>query len=467
MAGVCATTRAFVLRSKTIAPSVTPLAGNFRCGEAAKQLLRLKPRSEDSAERRIMAEKEKAARKAIAATSQMKSLMADHFLSLKKAKEEGTPKVAWCTSVGPAELLHAMGFLVYYPENHGALLGATRQATDFIPLANAIGYSPDICSYLTSDVGAYLKGQTPLTRAYGLSTVPKADVLVYNTNQCRDVQDWFAFYAREWKVPLIGVHTHRQIKKVEQHHIYDLAAQMKAMIPKLEELSGNRFDIDRLRESVGLSLECTRLWRQVLEFGAVKPAPITFFDATVHMAPAVVLRGLPEAVDYYKLLIKELQERVEDKVSAVEGERHRIYWDGMPIWGKLRELSEQFTSLKTNVVASTYCNSWIFDAFDPKDPFESMARAYTELFIVRDESYKEGYMDGWIKNFSCDGVIFHDARTCPNNSNDRYGLPQRLAERLGVPTLVINGDLNDLRCYSEEQARTNIEAFVEQLDQRP
>ena len=29
--------------------------------------------------------------------------------------------------------------------------------------------------------------------------------------------------------------------------------------------------------------------------------------------------------------------------------------------------------------------------------------------------------------------------------------------------LIINGDLNDLRLYSEEQSRTNIEAFVEQL----
>ena len=148
-----------------------------------------------------------------------------------------------------------MGFLVYYPENHGALLGATRMATDYIPVANSIGYSPDICSYLTSDVGAYLKGVTPLTNAYGVQSIPKADVLVYNTNQCRDVQDWFAFYAREWNVPLLGVHTHRNIKAVEDYHIADLAAQMKAMVPTLEKVSGNRFDIDKLREVVGLSLE--------------------------------------------------------------------------------------------------------------------------------------------------------------------------------------------------------------------
>ena len=413
-----------------------------------------------------MSDKVQSSRKSIAATSQMKKLMADHFLSLDKAKKDGQPKVAWCTSVGPAELLQAMGFLVYYPENHGALLGATRMASDLIPLANAVGYSPDICSYLTADVGSYLQGQTPLSKAYGLESVPRADVLVYNTNQCRDVQDWFAFYAREWNVPLIGVHTHRQIKAVREHHVADLVQQMKAMVPTLEEVSGNTFDMDKLRETVALSLECTALWREVLECGAAKPAPLTFFDATIHMAPAVVLRGLPEAVEYYQLLLKELHERIDNKVAAVEGERHRVYWDGMPIWGKLRDLSEQFLSLNTNVVASTYCNSWIFDAFDPKEPFESMARAYTELFIVRDESYKEAYMEQWIRDFSVDGLIFHDAKTCPNNSNNRYGMPQRMSERLGIPSLVINGDLNDLRCYSEEQARTNIEAFVEQLDER-
>jgi benzoyl-CoA reductase/2-hydroxyglutaryl-CoA dehydratase subunit BcrC/BadD/HgdB len=184
------------------------------------------------------------------------------------------------------------------------------------------------------------------------------------------------------------------------------------------------------------------------------------------MAPAVVLRGLPEAVDYYKLLLKELNERIANGVAAVEGEQHRLYWDGMPIWGKLRDLSELFNSLKCNIVASTYCNSWIFDAFDPTQPFESMARAYTELFIVRDESYKEAYMDQWIHNFAVDGVIFHDSKTCPNNSNNRYGMPERLTRRLGIPALVINGDLNDLRCYSEEQAKTSIEAFVEQLDEK-
>ena len=70
-----------------------------------------------------------------------------------------------------------------------------------------------------------------------------------------------------------------------------------------------------------------------------------------------------------------------------------------------------------------------------------------------------------LKKFRIDGIIYHDAKTCPCNSNSRYGLPQRLERATGVPGLVISGDLNDLRCVSDEQTRTNIEAFIEQLEE--
>lgn len=108
-----------------------------------------------------MSEKEKTTRKEIAAGRTLKNLMADYFHEMDEAAKTGSKKIAWCSSVGPAELLRGMGFLVFYPENHGAMLGATRMATDLIPYANALGYSPDICSYLTCDVGSYLQEKTP------------------------------------------------------------------------------------------------------------------------------------------------------------------------------------------------------------------------------------------------------------------------------------------------------------------
>lgn len=403
----------------------------------------------------------------IAATENMKKIMADYFYELDAAAKDPGKKVAWCTSVGPAEILRAMGFYVYFPENHGAMLGATRMATDCIPAANAAGYSPDICSYLTSDIGAYLKHETPLAKAYpGITGIPRPDVLVFNTNQCRDVQDWFAFYAREFQAPIIGVHTHRGVQTPAEAHIDSVAKQMQGLIPSLEEISGRKFEYAKLQETVALSRECSRLWREVLETAAVVPSPLSFFDGTIHMGPAVVLRGTTTANDYYTLLLAELKGRVRDGVAAVPGETFRLYWEGMPVWGKLRDLSTLFASLNACVVASTYCNSWVFEAFDPEDPFDSMARAYTELFIVRSDAAKEEYISRMCRVFKADGILFHDSKTCPNNSNNRYGMPQRLRVEMGLPFVTIHGDLNDLRCYSEEQAKTLIEAFVEELAER-
>lgn len=413
-----------------------------------------------------MIEEKKSLRKKIEATAQMGRIMEEYFRELDQASRTREKKVAWCTSVGPAELLRALGFLVHFPENHGAMLGTTRMAADLIPAANAIGYSPDICSYLTSDIGSYIRRETPLTKAYGIEKVPTPDVLVYNTNQCRDVQDWFFWYGKEFRVPVIGVHTHRGVNAVTEDIATSVQVQLQHLVNPLEEIAGKKMDMVDLEHTVGLSRECSELWKKVLDTAAAVPSPFTFFDGTIHMGPAVVLRGTQQAVDYYKLLLQELQQRIEDGVAAVEKEKFRIYWEGMPIWGRLRAHSELFASLQACVLASTYCNSWIFTDFDARDPFKSMAKAYTELFIVRSDETKEKYIREMINFFKIDGIIYHDAKTCPNNSNNRYGMPQRLEVQTGVPSLVINGDLNDMRLVSDEQTQTNVEAFIEQLEER-
>jgi benzoyl-CoA reductase/2-hydroxyglutaryl-CoA dehydratase subunit BcrC/BadD/HgdB len=393
--------------------------------------------------------------------------MADYYYELDAAAKTGEKKIAWCTSVGPAEILRALGFLVYFPETHSAMLGATRMATDLIPKANAIGYSPDICSYLTADVGAYIEGVSPLAKVFkGIEGPPKPDVLVFNTNQCRDVQDWFKYYGKEYNVPVVGVHSYVGVEEVGKSYLLSIAKQMEELVAPLEQVSGTKFDMDLFKETVGLSRECSDLWKKVLDTASATPSPITFFDGTTLMGPAVVGRGTQRANDTFKILLEELEERVANGEGALADEQFRIYWDGMPVWGRLSVHAKMFAGLNANVLASTYCNSWIFSALDPDDPFESMARAYTELFIVRGDNYKEQYIGDMLDFFKCDGIIYHDAKTCPNNSNCRYGLPQRMEKQSGLPSLTINGDLNDLRLISDEQTKTNVEAFIEQLEER-
>lgn len=395
----------------------------------------------------------------IKASKVLKQIMNNYFSDLKNSSKP----VAWCTSVGPAELLRSFGFEVYFPENHGALLGATRKAMDTIPIASKIGYPSDICSYLTADIGSYIQKSTPLKKHYGLDGPPKPDLIVYNTNQCREVQDWFTYFANEYKCPILGIVPPRHMDEVKQSDIENVSSQFKSIVPECERISGNKFDIDLFRETLKLSKEATELWKKTLNTSKNSPAPFSFFDATIHMGPIVVLRGTEIAKEYYSILLDELETYVKKEIGFLNKETSRIYWEGMPIWGRLRFLSDIFKQNNSAVVASTYCNSWIFDDFDEKNPFDSSALAYTTIFINRSEKAKLRILKKLISDFKINGIIFHEAKTCFNNSNSRFGMPQRLKEETGIETLIIEGDLCDLRFFSEEQSTIKIETLLEQI----
>jgi len=395
----------------------------------------------------------------IESTDVMKKIMKAYFLSL----ESGEKKVAWCTSVGPAELLRSFGFEVYFPENHGALLGATRSAMDFIPEAIKCGYSGHVCSYTTADIGSFLKNESPLQKHYGMEGIPTPDLIAYNTNQCREVEDWFTFYANEFDCPIVGIQPPRHLDEVTQDEVDLVVKQMKRMIPVCEEVSGQKFDLDKFKETVKLSKEATLLWQKVLKTSTASNAPLSFFDGTIHMGPIVVLRGTQMAKEYYTLLLAELEEKLETSKGFAPDANVRIFWEGMPIWGKLRMMSDLFRTNDAAVVASTYCSSWIFDQFDEENPWESTARAYTEIFINRSETAKKKMLKQWMDEYSIDGIVFHDSKTCFNNSNAKFGLPQRFKEETGIATIIVEGDLCDLRFFSEGQSITKIETFLEQL----
>jgi benzoyl-CoA reductase/2-hydroxyglutaryl-CoA dehydratase subunit BcrC/BadD/HgdB len=205
------------------------------------------------------------------------------------------------------------------------------------------------------------------------------------------------------------------------------------------------------------------LWGEVLNTAQTTPSPITFFDGTILMAPIVVLRGTQICVDFYQEVLEELTQLSSEKISAVAKEDVRIYWEGMPVWGRLKAFSQLFANNNAAVVASTYCNSWIFDDFDENNPLESLALAYTQIFINRGENAKLDMMKDIINNFNIDGVIFHDSKTCFNNSNNRFGLPKKLTDATGISCVTIEGDLNDMRFLSDGQIETKLETFIDQI----
>lgn len=390
-------------------------------------------------------------------TQRLKEIMSRHYYLSRFAP--GAKPVAWVSSGAPVELLRAFDFYTVYPENHGALCGAAKMGPKICEAAEAQGYHPDLCSYARIDLGHAASGLTPVGK------LPRPDLLFCSNNICQTVLYWYKELAHTWRIPLILFDTPYAFKGLSPADIRYMTGQLEEMIPQLETISGRKFSQAGLEKILTLARDASQTWGQVLTTMRARPAPMTIFDAFVHLAPIVSLRGLPVSLDYYGLLLKELEERVAGGIGALKNEKKRLMWDNIAVWFKLREWSELFAAHGCNFVTATYTNAWAetIHHLDPAKPLESMAKAYGLVILNNHLNHRLALMAGMIEDYGVDGLVIHSARSCKPYSVGQYDIRRLLMDKLGTPSVIIEADITDYRAFSEEQAATRLEAFFETL----
>ena len=212
-----------------------------------------------------------------------------------------------------------------------------------------------------------------------------------------------------------------------------------------------------------MSLEGQRMWQAVLDTTLHKPSPMSAFDAFIHLALIVTLRGTQVTVDYYKTLLDEMNQRIADGVSAVPEEKYRLLWDNIPVWFKTRWLSEKFASHGACLVADTYTSAWsgMMAYVDEENLMDSFAETYTRIYLnIGVDQMAENVLK-MIEKYGVDGVVMHSNRSCKPYSLGQYDTQKIVQERAGVPTLMIEADIVDERSFSESQIETRIDAFME------
>jgi bcr-type benzoyl-CoA reductase subunit B len=391
-------------------------------------------------------------------SSRLREIMTRHYYLSRFAP--GAKPVAWVTSGAPVELLRVFDFYTVYPENHGALCGAQKRGPELCSEAEKRGYHPDLCSYARIDLGHAFSGKTPAGR------LPRPDLLFCSNNICQTVLYWFKALSHYWDIPLILFDTPYNFEEIRDRDVQYMTKQLHEMIPELERISGRVFSETRFQKIITVARDSSAMWGEVLASMKNRPAPMSIFDAFVHLAPVVSLRGLPVALEYYKILLDELQERVDRGIGAITHEKRRLMWDNIAVWFKLRDWSLLFAERGFNFVAATYTNAWAetIHHLDEGSPFESMAKAYGLVILNNNLNHRLELMAQMIKDYQIDGLVVHSDRSCKPYSVGQYDLKRLLGERLGINSVVIEADMTDSRAYSEEQARTRLEAFFEALE---
>ncbi|MBN2180164.1 MAG: 2-hydroxyacyl-CoA dehydratase [Deltaproteobacteria bacterium] len=391
----------------------------------------------------------------------MRDIMTNYYIEAKTAGETGK-KVAWITSGGPVEPLIAMDVIPVYPENHGAMIGASKMGGELCERAEELGYSGDICSYARSDIGCSLVDGGPI------GGLPKPDMLICCNNICGTVLKWYEVQARYYDIPLFIFDTpfcHTEYADEAKKYV---RKQIDEYTGFLEGVCGKKFDHDRIKEVGRLSVEGQQLWQEVLDTAMNKPSPMTCFDAFFFLALIVTLRGTQETIDFYRDLLEEMRGRVAEGISAIPNERYRLLWDNLPIWYRIKWLSEKFASHDACLVADTYTSAWCgsLKYMDENNFLDSMAEGYTRIYlnIGVDEMIK--IVLEMVDKYDVDGFVMHSNRSCKPYSLGQYDIQRAVQREKGIPSLIIESHMVDERSFSESQTETRIDAFMEMIRQK-
>lgn len=400
-------------------------------------------------------ENDKEARK-IKSVKRMKEIMTNYYIEAKTA-DQHKKKIGWITSGGPVEPLIAMDVIPVYPENYGAMIGASKMGVDLCETAEGMGYCRDLCSYARSDIASSTVNGGPI------GGLPEPDFLVCCNNICGTVLKWYEVQARYYKVPLFIFDTPFSHSEMTDEARRYVEKQIYEYIDFLEKACGKKWDDDRMVEVGKLSIEGQRLWQAVLDTCMNKPAPMSAFDAFFHLALIVTLRGTQTAVDYYKELLEEMNERVRQGISAVPNEQYRLLWDNLPIWYKTKWLSEKFASHNACLVADTYTSAWCgqLDYLDENDFLKSMVEGYTSIYLNISVDQMSKTVLKMVDKYDVDGLVMHSNRSCKPYSLGQYDIQRIVQKERNLPSLMIEADMVDERNFSESQTETRIDAFME------
>ncbi|MFC2041316.1 2-hydroxyacyl-CoA dehydratase subunit D [Chloroflexota bacterium] len=409
-------------------------------------------------------------------TSGISPLVDEHWRELREAKKEGK-KVCWTAGPLWAFRLAYPNVVAHFMAGYASYCGGRGMGDEVLEAAERFGELRDTCSYhrLHTGMAAIIMRNWSITDPRVILPIPD---LVYAARACTEMCHYGEALFRRFGIKSITIEwpaprTKEDIPRIAKF----VTGQVKEnLIPALEKLSGHKFDEDKMREVYRVWKETCIVRNKCWEYLKRKPALMTLWDYGVSMAPIAYAMGNPLGLEYYKNLLKQLEERAEKNIPALmpEGEKYRLYWDGWLPWGFLGRIMRMFVPNGAIPICGRY--PWEFCAH-PEDINPEADDVIYEWIRLRTTEPNLGiwHNSPWgaaesigelAEEYSIDGLLFFSSKTCRMWNLGQQEVIETLDKKYGIPGVVIEGDNIDPSMFSDEQVRTRIEALLETIDAR-
>lgn len=404
-----------------------------------------------------MAEEKKARRPVDPNSAKYKlgKIASDAFADAIEAKKEGKP-VAWVSSNFPVEIPETLGLATAYPENQAAGIAARGAGERMCEVAEADGYSNDICAYARISM-AYAK-----LKECPEQDVAMPDVLLCCNNICNCMIKWYENLAIELNIPMILLDIpFNPDYEVSQAEIDYVSAQFWDAVHTLENLFDLKWSDERFKEVTGFSCRSSRAWLDATAQAKYTPSPFNGFDLLNHMAVMVTARGKEAAGEAMEKLLKEYKENHENGTSTYRGEeKYRVMFEGIACWPYLRATSHGLRDRGINMVTTIYADAFGFDYHS----FDEMIAAYCSVPNAINLEKSRDKRIKLCKDNNVEGLLVHTNRSCKLWSGFMSEMSRQIGEACGIPVTSFDGDQADPRNFSEAQYDTRVQGLMEIME---
>ena len=406
-----------------------------------------------------------------------KQMIAAHFAALERSGETGKKLVYTFVPGNLNELIRCFDNLLPVHPEINALQNAMRKRTGKLVLdAEKGGHSEDVCTYVKADIGMLREGNIGPTG----TRIPNPDLLLLSYTGCFTFMKWFELLREEYGAPVAMLHTPYQGDGTitGRMRAYVVNQIREEIIPQLERVSGQKFDIDKLREMLLRSSQAEDDLVAVLESARNRPSPIdAYFGAVYYIGPIFsAFRGTEAAVDYYRALRGEVEARLAEGMGPItpEGEmgpeRYRLVVEGPPNWTSFREFWKMFYDEGAVVVASSYAKvGGLYDLgfrHDPERPLESLADYCLGCYTNLNLPSRVDLLVKYIEDYGANGFVINSIKSCNSFSAGQLLILREVERRTGIAGGFIESDLVDPRYFSSANIKNRLESYFQMIEQK-
>ena len=409
--------------------------------------------------------KAKSSKKRLQISKELWSIVPQYFADAHAAKAEGR-LVGWMPPMnGAIEVFRAMDIVPVMPENWSPICAATGLAPECMEAAERMGYSRDLCGYLRNAIGYINEVMKKSDQPFG--GLPAPDLIISFGGGCIPAMKIFQAFTEHFKVPtFLADGPQIQPENMTSETLAFGVDHFKQLISFLEEQTGKKLDMDRLKKVVRLSDRACELWDEIMDYRRCVPTPFSAAELGV-MFVMVVLPGTQAAIDFLEKFKAEVKERVENGIGCVPEERFRLFWDNIPLWYNMG-LFNYFEKFGAVVVAETYSAAWSI-RLDPEKPLETLARKSMLSFPLVSNVSLQKRIDMVLdtcRKYKIDGAILHSNMSCKPISLGQMDVKKELMKQLEIPGVMFEADHMDVRNWNEAQVKNRLDAFMDMLEQR-